>query len=213
MASYSETRWWSRWEVCNQVLCQFGDVLPFIQSHPEMSPATTGRLLKLLSDSQKKSYLQAAVIDCGESFVKATYNLEGDGPLVFKCYKILTTLTAGIHTAHYPNLEAVARALSGGSPTVLQQWVQYGKLCLKPGLDYFLAKFQHKLSSSVSAFKSAQLFIPSKVTEMRPTAAEVGSLKAFSFLNNAVLLQNLKAELGVYLAKAAAVSPETDTLH
>ena len=215
MASYSDTRWWSRWEVYNQVLCQFGDVFPFLQSHPEISPATTGKLSQLLSDPQKKAYLQvelSALVDGGESFVKATYNLEGDGPLVSKCHEILTTLTAKIHAAHYPNLEAVARTLSGGSATALQQWVQYGKLCLKPGLDYFLSKFQHELSGSVAAFKSAQLFIPSKIVEMSPTAAEVDSLKSFPFLNNAVLLQNLKAELGVYLAKAAAVSPETDTL-
>ena len=35
MSTYSEIRWWSRWEVCNQVLWQFGDVLPFLQPHPE----------------------------------------------------------------------------------------------------------------------------------------------------------------------------------
>ena len=63
----------------------------------------------------------AVLIDCGESFVKATYNLQGYRPLVFK-YEILTTLTAKIHTAHYPNLEAVARGLSDGSATALQQW-------------------------------------------------------------------------------------------
>ena len=66
----------------------------------------------------------AALIDCGESFVKATFQMEGDGPLVFKCYEILSTLTPGLRVAHYPNPGAVAIALSGGSPTVLQQWVQ-----------------------------------------------------------------------------------------
>lgn len=109
-------------------------------------------------------------------------------------------------------VDRVDRALSSGSPAVLQQWVQYEKLCVKPGLDYFLAKFQQQLSSSRSAIKSAQLFNPSKIVEMRPTAAEIDSLKAFPFLNIAVLLQNLKAELSVYLAKAIAVSPETDIL-
>ena len=39
MASFSETRWWSRWEVCNQVLYQFGDVVPFLQSNTN---STTG---------------------------------------------------------------------------------------------------------------------------------------------------------------------------
>ena len=73
MASFSETRWWSRWEVCNQVFLS----VQRCASHPEMSPATTAKLSLLLIDFQKKAYLQvelAALVDCGESFVKATYN-------------------------------------------------------------------------------------------------------------------------------------------
>ena len=93
MALYSDTRWWSKWEVFHQVLLQFGDVLPFLQAHPEFSPVTTAKLVQLMTDPQKVAYLQlelASVVDCEESFVKATYNLEGDGPIVFKCYEILS---------------------------------------------------------------------------------------------------------------------------
>ena len=67
--------------MCNQVLWQFGDVLPFLSN---TSPATIAKLMQLLGDRQQSTYLQlelAAVIDCGERFVKATYELEGDGPL------------------------------------------------------------------------------------------------------------------------------------
>lgn len=35
MASYSDTQWRSRWKVRSQVLSQLGDVLPFLQLHPE----------------------------------------------------------------------------------------------------------------------------------------------------------------------------------
>ena len=76
MASYSDTRWWSRWEVCSQVLCQFGDVLPFIQNNTNFSPATTAKLMQLLGNTQKYTYLQLELADCGERFVKATYELE-----------------------------------------------------------------------------------------------------------------------------------------
>ena len=31
MSSYCKTRWWSRWEVMNQVLLQFGDIEPFLR--------------------------------------------------------------------------------------------------------------------------------------------------------------------------------------
>lgn len=135
MGSYSATRWWSWWEVYNQVLLQFGDVLLFIHSHPEFSPATR-KLQTLLADDQKNALLRlelAAVVECGEKFVKATYDLEGDGALVFKCFEVVETLTAAIHTAYFPNLEAVVRSLSRGATTAAQQLVTYGKSCVQQG--------------------------------------------------------------------------------
>ena len=87
--TYSETRWWSKWEVLKQVMLLFG---PFLQENSDVSPATHGKLIKILTNPSKKAYLMielAVVIDIGEHFVKATYSLEGDGPLVFSCFKIL----------------------------------------------------------------------------------------------------------------------------
>ena len=126
MASYSETRWWSRWEVFHQVMQQFGDVHPFLQEQTELSPAMRNKLLQILVDPLKNARLQielAAVIDAGEPFVKATYTLEGDGPLALKYYKVASTLSARIHMQHYPNLLAVAEKISGGNPALKQQWV------------------------------------------------------------------------------------------
>ena len=65
----------------HQVFKYFGDISSFLQAM-EASPATTPKLLQLFSDRRKHEYLQlelAVVIDAGEPFVKATYNLEGDG--------------------------------------------------------------------------------------------------------------------------------------
>lgn len=44
----------------------------------------------------------AIVVEAGEPFVKATYNLEGDGPLVFDVYKAIVTLESAIAVEHYP---------------------------------------------------------------------------------------------------------------
>ena len=96
MKSYCETRWWSRWEVFHQVMQQFGDILPFLQEQTELSPATRKKLLQILADPIKNSRLQvelAAVIDAGEPFVKATYVLEGDGPLALSCYEVVYTVS------------------------------------------------------------------------------------------------------------------------
>ncbi len=30
MATYSETRWWSHWEVLKQVMLYYGDIEPFL---------------------------------------------------------------------------------------------------------------------------------------------------------------------------------------
>ena len=68
MASFSDTRWWSRWEVCNQLLLQFGDVLPFLQSHQNFAPATTNKLTQLLSDAQKA---EPAVKRCSKNSLPA----------------------------------------------------------------------------------------------------------------------------------------------
>ena len=70
------------------------------------------------------------MIDAGDPFVKTTYTIEGDGPLAFTCYEVLSTLAAGIRVQHFPNLEAVAREISGGTPAIERQWVNYGKACV-----------------------------------------------------------------------------------
>ena len=45
----------------------------------------------------------AAVIDWGEPFVKATYELEGDGPLAIRCYEIVDRVRASVQAANTPN--------------------------------------------------------------------------------------------------------------
>ena len=44
MRTYSATRWWSKWEVMQQLMVQFGGVEPFLIKYPDMSPATNAKL-------------------------------------------------------------------------------------------------------------------------------------------------------------------------
>jgi len=48
------------------------------------------------------------MVDSILPFVKATYLLEGDGPLALTVYQCLKELDAHIVAEHYPNIEAVA---------------------------------------------------------------------------------------------------------
>ena len=192
----------------------FGDILPFLKE-TNASPATCSKLLQLLSDKRKTEYLQlelAAVIDAGEPFVKATYQLEGDGALVFRCYEIYSTLEAAIKLHNFPNLHAVANKLVGRSTELLNKYIQYGKARIQPGLQYFQAKISNELSVSLSAFKAARLFVPAKLKEMKPDITMVNSLMNFTFLNNQKILDSLKSEFPQYIAKAADTSPDVDTI-
>ena len=67
MATYSETRWWSRWKVLHRVILYFGDIALFLQEG-DFSPAGCGKILGILGDPQKKILLQielAVVVDVG----------------------------------------------------------------------------------------------------------------------------------------------------
>ena len=83
---YSFTHSWSKQEVMSQVMVFFGDVTPFLQANSEMSLATNQKSLEVLQNPITKAYLQielAAIVDTGEAFVKATYNLEREDPLLY----------------------------------------------------------------------------------------------------------------------------------
>ena len=112
---YSATRWWSKFEVLKQLLDPFGDLIPFLESNLDFAPATHGKLLAILNDPQQKQKLMielAVTIDAGMPFVKATYNLEGDGPLVLTCYEIISALNTAARQAYYPNLQCKCCGLS-----------------------------------------------------------------------------------------------------
>lgn len=63
----------------------------------------------------------AATVDAMEPFVKATYDLEGDGPLTLRAYQHLRTVESSIAKAYYPNVIAVSCLLSQGNVPVQQQ--------------------------------------------------------------------------------------------
>ena len=141
MPSYSPTRWWSRWEVYKQMMVQFGDLEDFLKSNSDVSPTTRTKLLSFFSDHSRKANLQielAAIIDYGEPFVKATYKLEGDGPLAFECYETVECsetvecVSRSVEMAHEPNVEAVANSLSHGSQTAKQRFLNHAKSCVQP---------------------------------------------------------------------------------
>ncbi len=155
----------------------------------------------------------AVTVDGGLPLVQATYRLEGDGAVIFTCYEELNKELQAIRTAHFPNLNRVAKLLSQGNTTVEQQCLQYGASCVQPAFDYFQTKFHGDLKPAVSAFKAAQLFCTHKVNDLQSDSSLVNSVTAFPFLQAPfLLLINLKAELPQYLACAADLAQEVESL-
>ena len=119
--SYSETRWWSKWEVYKQLTEQFGDLQEFVDNaeRENVAPQISRQLVDFLSDPDKVLSLKldlAVIVDVGESFVKATYVSEGDGLQVFSCFERLQTVANACQMPHFRNVHAVAVAVAAGDP-------------------------------------------------------------------------------------------------
>lgn len=135
--SHSVTRWWSKFEMIKQLSNFFGDVFPFLKNSE--LPATARKLLEIIEDSPSLRKLKieiAITVDTMEPFVKATYNLEGDGPLVFYAYHEICVLYSHISLGYYPNTQGVARDLAQENATRETQLLQYSKKCYPPAYKY-----------------------------------------------------------------------------
>ena len=104
--SHSETRWWSRWKVAKKLMEQFGDVQRFIDDmvKENVAPQTSRQLADFSSDLNKAFNLkleQAALVDVGEVFVKDTYVLEENGPLVLSCFETLQGVCNAYQNVHF----------------------------------------------------------------------------------------------------------------
>ena len=212
--SYSATRWWSQFEVISQLMKAFGDVEPFL-ANTDLPSVTTGKLLEILSDPAKARKLRieiAVTVDAMEPFVKATYKLEGDGALSLVAYDQLSMLYAQVSTQYYPNVVAMAKEVAHGNTAHEQQLKLYAEVCAQPAYDYFKSKFDNDLKPVLDAFKAARYFSPSKFDELKPSVADVDSLRTFSFLDSQTIVDSLKTELPAYIAAAAGVSTEIDPI-
>ena len=110
----------------------------------------------------------AVTVDAMGAFVKATYNLEGDGPLALMTYGCVRCLYAHITTEYFPNVSAVAKHLVNGNQTHEQQLINYAKECVKPAYSYFRSKFDNdrKVYMSMETFKAARNFSTLKLAEL-----------------------------------------------
>ena len=207
ICSHSNVRWWSKWEVLNQVADYFGDVAPFLQDNDNLSPQNRQHLMDILNDPQELQQLRlelAVLVDAGVHFVTATYYLEGDGPLIFTCFERLSAVQHAVAVGHYPCTEAIAREIAAGDAALKNRLITEAKACVRPGLNFFLEKFNTQFVTNVRAFKAARLCCPVQVSALRPDARSLEELKNFPFVDD-VMIAALATELPLYLATVDGV--------
>jgi len=107
-------------------------------------------------------------VDATEPLVKATYKLEGDGPLSLVAYQQLSILFASVSSQHYSNVAAVVKAEANGNASHEQQLLDHSKACVQPAYDYFNLEFNNDLKPVLNASKAARLFSPFKFHELKP---------------------------------------------
>lgn len=91
----------------------------FRRPQQRKSPQTLYGNYETLSDPESLVNLKldlAVTIDVGQHFVKATYFLEGDGPLVFSCYEKLKAVAEAFQVPSFPNVRAVVAAIVNEDP-------------------------------------------------------------------------------------------------
>ena len=101
------------------------------------------------------------------------------------------------------DVEADAKALSLGSPTRRQKWIDHAKTCVEPCHSYFKRQLTSSLKGPLKAFKAGRLFSPSLLDSMKPDITAVENLAAFPFLEDSIA--DLKQEFYLYVAKAVDV--------
>ena len=214
MNSQSETRWWSKWEILRQVADFFGDVEPFLRENETICPANRQHLLNIIDNPQDLQDLRlelAAIVDAGVYFVKATYYLEGDGPLIFSCYEKLSAVSQAVAVGHYPITTAVAREIASGDAALQNQLVAQAKACIQPGLNFFQQKFSVQFHTVVRAFKVARLCCTIQVQVLKPTADSLEEFRNYPFLNDDSCIASLAQELPAYLAAAEGVTVSNES--
>ena len=152
----------------------------------------------------------AAVVDAGKQFVQATYKLEGNGPLAFQCYEVISALSTSVMMENYPNVQTVVRNISRSTEQQLKRR-KYTRKCIMLALDYYKEHLEADvMSTPLKAFKAARLFDPHYLRVKSQNVA-LNLLSVLPFITDPILA-HLKEEYPQYDAAAEDISSECETI-
>ena len=141
---------------------------------------------------------------------EASYNLEGDGLLALTCYEATSTLNVAARQTYYPNLEAVACTITSDDDDMKEELIQHAKSCVRPGVTYYFNQLTTSMKQPLDAFKTARLFCPVKVQQMKPTISAVDTYSCqFSLFFLHKFLHSKRSFLFTWLLLKILIPPIT----
>ena len=153
-----------------------GNIVSFISNTHDVATANQSKL----SNPAKSTRLQMELVitvDVGNVLVKATYNLEGDGPLVLSKYEYIPLLPLLQLQCIIPILLLFAHKLSGGNQRLHQQLYDY--ICLTLCTTSTCLLLVEVLLECIQS--SLFFFYPARVFEIKPPVLIVNISKSYSF--------------------------------
>lgn len=129
MSSYSKVRWWSRWEMMQELALNFGALPDFLMSleNDGIGDATTKKMLDILTNQRQELELELAVVISYERLCLATYRMEGDRLELLLVYSTIETLRQfgrdlGKDASDLPSVAALLRNRPIDLSTKTREW-------------------------------------------------------------------------------------------
>ena len=115
-SKYSKVRWWSRWEIMQEIATNFGELPNFLADldNNNIGDATTKKMIEILTNQKDALELELAAVMSCERLCTATYRLEGDGLELLLTHGTIEALrmfgrTIGTDASNLPNVAALLR--------------------------------------------------------------------------------------------------------
>ena len=116
VASFSKVRWWSRWEIMQEIATNFGEIPAFLDGliGDDIGDATTTKMHAIITNQRAELELELAAVMSCERLCIATYRIEGDGLELLLVYRIIEELRAfganlGKDGSDLPSVSALLR--------------------------------------------------------------------------------------------------------
>ena len=115
-ATFSKLRWWSRWDIMQEIATNFGampDLLASLESD-DIGDATTKKMVAIITNQRPQLELELAAVMSCERLCIATYRLEGDRLELLLVHRTIEALrafgrTLGDDASDLPSVAALLR--------------------------------------------------------------------------------------------------------